>query len=146
MCGTERGQLLPWLLVSIFLVPQIFVDLYRVDYWPFSPYPMYAHPKLQSDVRSFQVLAELDDGSNIPVVVSGGAAVMYIYNSHISSGHTEALKKQVFDDFESFRKIENNPRLRNVVRLKLAKVQLNLNKKMPFIKTDILQVFAYPNK
>lgn len=78
------------------------VNIFQINYWPFTDYPMFAPPKSIEKVSWFSLLCELSDERTVAIPVHGGAAVMKIYTEGIKNNDVSSLRSQMNKDIESY--------------------------------------------
>jgi hypothetical protein len=88
----------PAAVLGVFILIQGYADIFRINHWPLSDYPMFAYPRKLEDASGFRLRAEKAGGEMIDIPVLGGAATMFIYNGHIETGNFESLRPQMVSD------------------------------------------------
>jgi hypothetical protein len=147
MCPIKHSleSRIPWILAISFVICQMTVDYLRFDFWPLTAYPMYAHPKLRSEVSTFQILANTSDHRQLVIPVPGGAATMFVYNEFINAGKFKELQDRMVQDFYNYSRTTKDLKDQSIVSLSLAKVGIAQDKVTQDIsfKSDVLHGFTF---
>lgn len=115
---------IPVFLFWVLILVQFTVDIIRFDFWPLSPYPMYAHPRPIDAVYAFQIQAQLQSGVRRKISVPGGAATMYIYNQKIQDQDFSALENRMKKDVEAYLRQDPALNAREIKTLFLVRMGL----------------------
>ncbi len=128
MCKLLNKKTAILLLLSILTISQVVVIAFRIDYWPFSAYPMFSQTKSPEEAGAFQLFAAHQDGTLDQIPLEGHKQVWFVFNQLISgpSDNTRNIaEKMMLNNYQSYQ--QNQPTSKQPLELKLFFTALDKN-------------------
>ncbi len=115
---------IPYGILGFLVITQVVVIGLRIDFWPFSYYPMFSKPHTTEHVGAYRMEALTHDKRALTVHLQGSKDVWQAYETLLSKNDIPALQLQMRRDMDYYIKQNPNVKITEIAEVRLVFVGL----------------------